>query len=104
MIETTVTREKVEFRSGGERCVGWHYPGTNGGCVFMAGGVAVPKEPASEAAPPPPRKPRRDSVAVAGAVGALVPSCGGSGRVCARSSRQRAPRRASAALRPSSAP
>jgi uncharacterized protein len=41
-------REKVEFRSDGQRCVAWHYAGTNGGCVVMAGGLAVTKEPATD--------------------------------------------------------
>jgi fermentation-respiration switch protein FrsA (DUF1100 family) len=26
-------------------CAAWYYPGTNGGCVIMAGGLAVTKEP-----------------------------------------------------------
>ena len=41
-------REKVEFTSGDTTCVGWHYPGTNGGCVVMAGGFAVTKEPGTD--------------------------------------------------------
>lgn len=41
-------RRKIEFDSGGTSCVGWHYPGTNGACVVMAGGFAVPKEPATD--------------------------------------------------------
>jgi pimeloyl-ACP methyl ester carboxylesterase len=44
----TSTREKVHFRSGGEQCAAWHYPGTNGACVVMAGGLAVTKEPATD--------------------------------------------------------
>ena len=47
-METAITRDKVQFHSGGERCVAWHYPGTNGGCVVMAGGLAVTKEPATD--------------------------------------------------------
>src|SRR3954464_6300914 len=43
------TRQKVEFESGGETCAAWHYPGTNGACVVMAGGMAVPKELATDA-------------------------------------------------------
>src|SRR3954468_1827481 len=43
------TRQKIEFQSGGETCAAWHYPGTNGACVVMAGGMAVPKEPATDA-------------------------------------------------------
>jgi uncharacterized protein len=42
------TRHSLEFPSGGEWCSAWHYPGTNGGCVVMAGGMAVPKEPATD--------------------------------------------------------
>lgn len=41
-------REKVRFTSGGEDCVAWHHRGTNGGCVVMAGGFAVTKEPATD--------------------------------------------------------
>lgn len=41
-------REKVYFISGGTRCAAWHYPGTNGACVIMAGGLAVTKEAATD--------------------------------------------------------
>lgn len=41
-------REKVRFVSDGTECVAWHYPGTNGACVVMAGGFAVTKEPATD--------------------------------------------------------
>ncbi|MFI7386400.1 alpha/beta hydrolase [Streptomyces sp. NPDC049813] len=41
-------REKVRFTSGDTTCAAWHYPGTNGGCVVMAGGTAVTKEPATD--------------------------------------------------------
>src|SRR5258708_4136295 len=41
-------REKVRFGSGGTECVAWHYPGSNRGCVLMAGGFAVTKEPATD--------------------------------------------------------
>ncbi|MDT7797882.1 MAG: hypothetical protein QOI78_1315 [Actinomycetota bacterium] len=41
-------REKVRFTSGGVECAAWHYPGTNGGCVVMAGGFGVTKEPATD--------------------------------------------------------
>ncbi len=44
----TSTREKVHFRSGKEQCAAWHYPGTNGACVVMAGGLAVAKEPGTD--------------------------------------------------------
>ena len=45
----TDIREKVRFASGTEECAAWHYPGTNGACVVMAGGFAVTKEPATDA-------------------------------------------------------
>jgi pimeloyl-ACP methyl ester carboxylesterase len=41
-------REKVRFVSGDAECVAWYYPGTNGGCVVMAGGFAVTKEPGTD--------------------------------------------------------
>ncbi|GAA2264244.1 alpha/beta hydrolase [Nonomuraea roseoviolacea subsp. roseoviolacea] len=41
-------REEVRFASGDTECAAWHYPGTNGACVVMAGGFAVPKEPATD--------------------------------------------------------
>jgi pimeloyl-ACP methyl ester carboxylesterase len=41
-------REKVQFPSGDDRCVAWHYAGTNGACVVMAGGLAVAKEPGTD--------------------------------------------------------
>jgi uncharacterized protein len=44
----SVKREKACFTSGGVQCAAWHYPGTNGGCVVMAGGFAVPKEPGTD--------------------------------------------------------
>jgi pimeloyl-ACP methyl ester carboxylesterase len=44
----SVVREKVRFESRGESCVGWHYPGTNGACLVMAGGFAVTKEPGTD--------------------------------------------------------
>ncbi|HEY0815742.1 MAG TPA: alpha/beta hydrolase [Pseudonocardia sp.] len=44
----SVQRDKVRFTSDGTECVAWHYPGTNGGCVIMAGGLAVPKEPGTD--------------------------------------------------------
>jgi predicted alpha/beta hydrolase len=42
-------RRKVWFDSGGVRLAAWHYPGTTGGCVVMAGGFAVTKEPGTDA-------------------------------------------------------
>jgi uncharacterized protein len=44
----SVERVKVRFASGDSQCAAWHYPGTNGACVVMAGGFAVPKEPATD--------------------------------------------------------
>ncbi|MEV1173835.1 alpha/beta fold hydrolase [Nonomuraea sp. NPDC049784] len=41
-------REQVRFVSGDTECAAWHYPGTNGACVIMAGGFAVTKEPATD--------------------------------------------------------
>ncbi len=44
----SLKREKVRFVSGDAECVAWHYPGSNGACVIMAGGFAVTKEPATD--------------------------------------------------------
>jgi pimeloyl-ACP methyl ester carboxylesterase len=44
-----VRREPVRFDSGDADCAAWHYPGTNGGAVVMAGGFAVTKEPGTDA-------------------------------------------------------
>lgn len=44
----SVEREQVRFSSGGTECAAWHYPGTNGACVIMAGGFAMTKEPATD--------------------------------------------------------
>ena len=41
-------REKVRFPSGDTTCAAWHYPGTTGACVIMAGGGAVTKEPGTD--------------------------------------------------------
>ena len=41
-------RSKVHFEVAGTQCAAWHYPGTNGGCVIMAGGFAVTKEPGTD--------------------------------------------------------
>jgi fermentation-respiration switch protein FrsA (DUF1100 family) len=41
-------RRKVRFPSGDTTCAAWHYPGSNGGCVIMAGGLAVTKEPGTD--------------------------------------------------------
>jgi pimeloyl-ACP methyl ester carboxylesterase len=47
-VNGSVQRQKVRFVSGGTDCVAWHYPGTNGACVIMAGGFAVTKEPGTD--------------------------------------------------------
>lgn len=44
----SVQRAMVRFVSGSDECAAWHYPGTNGACVIMAGGFAVTKEPATD--------------------------------------------------------
>jgi uncharacterized protein len=44
----SVPRRKEYFQSGADTCAAWHYPGTNGACVVMAGGLAVTKEPATD--------------------------------------------------------
>jgi uncharacterized protein len=41
-------RERVRFQSAETSCAAWHYPGSNGGCVIMAGGLAVTKEPGTD--------------------------------------------------------
>ena len=43
-----VEREKVYFTSDGTECAAWHYRGTSGACVIMAGGFAVTKEPGTD--------------------------------------------------------
>lgn len=45
---TPAEREKVRFPSGDTTLAAWHYPGTNGGAVIMAGGTAVTKEPGTD--------------------------------------------------------
>jgi pimeloyl-ACP methyl ester carboxylesterase len=44
----TVQRHEVHFSSGGARCAAWHYPGSRNGCVVMAAGTAIPKEPGTD--------------------------------------------------------
>ena len=43
-----VDRQKVRFPSGDTSCAAWHYAGTTGACVVMAGGGAVTKEPGTD--------------------------------------------------------
>ena len=38
----------MTFRSGTDDCAAWHYQGSNGACVVMAGGAGVTKEPATD--------------------------------------------------------
>jgi uncharacterized protein len=45
---TVGAREKVRFVSGSTQCAAWHYRGSNGACVIMAGGSAVTKEPGTD--------------------------------------------------------
>src|SRR6266536_2882360 len=47
-VRMSVEREKVRFASGGTEGAAWHYPGTNGVCVIMAGGGGVTKEPGTD--------------------------------------------------------
>jgi uncharacterized protein len=47
-MQESTQREKVRFASGGTECAAWHYPGTNGACIVMAGGFGVTKEPATD--------------------------------------------------------
>jgi predicted alpha/beta hydrolase len=48
----SVQRAKARFVSGTRKnaaeCAAWHYPGSNGGCVIMAAGGAVTKEPGTD--------------------------------------------------------
>jgi fermentation-respiration switch protein FrsA (DUF1100 family) len=41
-------RHKVHFPSGDTTCAAFHYPGSNGACVIMAGGFGVTKEPGTD--------------------------------------------------------
>lgn len=41
-------RQAVRFASATDECAAWHYKGTNGACIVMAGGLAVTKEPATD--------------------------------------------------------
>jgi uncharacterized protein len=47
-MPTTHARKKVVFTSGNSHCAAWHYPGNNGGCVIMAAGLGVIKEPGTD--------------------------------------------------------
>lgn len=41
-------REEITFRSGKAHCSAWHYRGSNGACVVMAGGAGVTRGPATD--------------------------------------------------------
>ena len=45
---TAAPRKGIAFRSGADDCAAWHYRGSNGACVVMAGGAGVTKEPATD--------------------------------------------------------
>jgi alpha-beta hydrolase superfamily lysophospholipase len=45
---TAAERERIAFRSGTDDCTAWHYRGSNGACVVMAGGAGVTKEPGTD--------------------------------------------------------
>jgi uncharacterized protein len=45
---TPAQRQRITFRSGTDDCAAWHYQGSNGACVVMAGGAGVTKEPATD--------------------------------------------------------
>ncbi|MGB5758198.1 MAG: hypothetical protein WBM50_14870, partial [Acidimicrobiales bacterium] len=45
---SSAQRVPLVFTSEGTPCAAWHYPGTNSGCVVMAGGLGVPKEPGTD--------------------------------------------------------
>lgn len=47
-MSVPVHRGRVRFASGATECAAWHYPGSNGACVVMAGGFALTKEPATD--------------------------------------------------------
>ncbi len=47
-MQVRAERQKVYFVSGDTECAAWHYPGTTGACVIMAGGGAVTKEPGTD--------------------------------------------------------
>ena len=44
----TIERTRIGFSSGGVECAAWHYEGTNAGCVVMASGTGVTKEPGTD--------------------------------------------------------
>ena len=41
-------RSKIWFNSDRVECAAWHYAGTNGACIVMAGGAGVTKEPGTD--------------------------------------------------------
>lgn len=47
-MTTVETRVSVEFSCAGTKLAAWHYPGANGACVVMTGGLGVTKEPGTD--------------------------------------------------------
>jgi uncharacterized protein len=47
-MKEETARDKVHYVSEGTTCAAWHYPGSNGACVVMAGGLGVTKEPGTD--------------------------------------------------------
>jgi dienelactone hydrolase len=45
---TSFDRRKIRFPGGDRTYAGWHYPGRNGACLVMAGGLGVTREPATD--------------------------------------------------------
>ena len=43
------SRNQVEFQSGGETCVAWHYPSRNGVVIVMASRLAVTRSAGTDA-------------------------------------------------------
>jgi acetyl esterase/lipase len=48
LAPAAATRRGLRFRVAGQEVAAWHYPGSDGSCVVMAGGFAVTKEPATD--------------------------------------------------------
>lgn len=44
----SVQRRAIRYSSGSGQCFAWHYPGTNGGCIVMAGGAGVTVGPGTD--------------------------------------------------------
>jgi uncharacterized protein len=48
VMTSSPTRTRQRFTSGDADCVAWHYPGSSGACIVMAGGLGVTKEPGTD--------------------------------------------------------